>query len=243
MKRLPWFLAATTFLLGAGLVRADVINFSGLSTDNFSNPPEAPIPNGYAGFNWTNFSSLNTKNDPNATPSGYSFANTDSASPSVGFNLFGKPASISSATAFSFYGAFFTGAWRDGLKIEVSGYRDGERVYQKQFKVDSTGPTFEAFDFLNIDTLDFSTTSTADGGIHNGKPHGYVPGAPNSHPPGTQFAIDDLIFIPGASPDGGGILEGGPVGPNSAPEPAGLVLFGVGGVAVGLAAWRRLLAG
>ena len=150
------------FARRGGLVRADVINFSGLSTDNFSNPAEAPIPNGYAGFNWNNFSSLNTHNDPTATPSGYSFADTDSASPSVAFNLFGQPASISAATAFSFYGAFFTAAWRDGLKIDVTGYRDNQLVYEKKFTVDSTGPTFEAFDFLNIDTLDFSTTFTGE---------------------------------------------------------------------------------
>ena len=106
-----------------------MINFAGLSTDNFHNPPEAPIPNGYAGFHWNNFSSLNTQNDPNATPSGYSHANTDSASPGVAFNLFGNPASISSTTAFSFYGAFFTAAWKDGLYIEVKGYRDGVLLY------------------------------------------------------------------------------------------------------------------
>ena len=199
-------LADGALLLAAApaLVRADVINFSGLSTDNFQNNPEAPIPNGYAGFNWSNFSSLNTLNDPNATPSGYSFANTDSASPSVGFNLFGNPASISRATDFSFYGAFFTAAWRDGLQIDVTGYRDGQLVYQKMFTVNSTGPTFEAFDFLNIDTLDFSSSGGTD--------HHWVPGAPQSHPPGTQFAIDDLIFIPsasGVSPDGGGLVAGG----------------------------------
>ena len=191
MKRLPWFL--TTFLFVAGpAVRADVINFSGLSTDNFHNPPQAPIPNGYGGFNWSNFSSLNTLNDPNATPSGFSHADTDGASPDVAFNRRGKPASLSRTTDFSFYGAFFTAAWRDGLHIEVEGFRDGKLVDVKKFTVNSTGPTFESFDFQNIDKLEFKSWG--------GTVHGWVPGKPLSHRPRHQFAIDDLIYVPAATP-------------------------------------------
>ena len=240
MRRFAKPLAALLLAAAPALVRADVINFSGLSTNNVHNPAEAPIPDGYAGFNWANFSSLNPSNDPTATPSGYSHADTDSASPSVGFNLFGRPASISSATDFSFYGAFFTAAWRDGMKVEVSGYNGGQLLYDKKFTINSTAPTFAAFDFEDIDKLTFSTTFGPDQGLHNGTAHGYVPGAPHSHPPGTQFAIDDLIFIRGGSgisPDGGGVLAGAPT--HSAPEPAGLLLFAVGGAAVGVAAWGR----
>lgn len=236
MKRRSLFLTACLLLAGPALARADVINFSGLSTDNPitpSNPPEAVIPNGYAGFNWSNFSSLNTQNDPNATPSGYSHANTDSASASVAFNLYGKPASISRATPFSFYGAFFTAAWKDDLHVDVKGYRNGQLLYDKHFTVDSTGPTFEAFDFLNVDTLDFKSYAGHDTTVH-----GWVPGKPRSHPPGNQFALDDLVYIPaagGASLDA--FVQGGLASP--APEPAGFVLFAVGAAAAGVFAWRR----
>jgi hypothetical protein len=147
------------------------------------------------------------------------FANTDSASPNVAFNLFGQPASITSPTPFSFFAAFFTAAWRDNLLIDVKGYRNGVLLYDKSFTVNSTGPTFETFSFPGIDKLTFTSSG--------GTVHGYVPLKPASHPPLTQFAMDDLAF----TRDG------------FTPEPSALVLFGSGLVLAGLSRRRRRVAG
>src|SRR5947209_7536003 len=100
MKHLTWCLGMLTVLFGIATssARADVINFVGL------HGVEAPLPKGYAGFTWKNFSSLNTQTDVNVMPSGYQFADVDSASPFVAFNPSGDPASLSRAKAFSFIG-------------------------------------------------------------------------------------------------------------------------------------------
>src|SRR5262245_36040971 len=96
MKWVIGCLAVLGGLLGPGpsSVRGDVINFAGLQG------VEGPIPNGYGGLDWSNFSFLNTQTDVNVMPSGYQFANIDSTSPNVAFNLFGNPASITSPTPF-----------------------------------------------------------------------------------------------------------------------------------------------
>jgi hypothetical protein len=237
MMHLKWRLVLTAglFVLGPPLVRADLINFAGLTAKS----PEAIIPNGYDGFTWNNFNALNTKTDANVLPSGYGHADTDSHSPNVAFNVYGQPASMTRKHPFSFYGGFFTGAWRDDLTIDVSGYRDGVLLYDKQFQVNSTAYTFESFDFTGIDELDFSST----GGIV----HGYVPGKPLSHPPLTQFAMDDLLYVrdPGAAtPDDAGLgagpfVQGGPALAGPAPEPAGFVLCGLGASVGCLGAWLR----
>ncbi len=226
-------LAVGLFVLGPTLARADLINFAGLT----SKSPEAIIPNGYDGFTWSNFNALNTKTDVNVLPSGYGHADTDSHSPNVAFNVFGQPASITRNAPFSFYGGFFTAAWRDDLSIDVSGYRNGVLLYDKQFQVNSSAYTFESFDFTGIDTLDFSSSG--------GTVHGYVPGKPLSHPPLTQFAMDDLIFVreSGAEIQGdagvgaGPLGQGGPALASPAPEPAGFVLFGLGAVVGCLSGW------
>jgi hypothetical protein len=228
MKQLHWRWAILIgfFAFGPSIAHADLINFAGLTT----NSPEAVIPDGYAGFTWNHFKALNTQTDSNVLPSGYANAAVDSASPNVAFNLFGEPASMSRAAPFSFFGAFFTAAWRDGLHIDVSGYRNGVLLYDKQFQVDSTAFSFEFFDFHGIDELDFSSS----GGIV----HGYVPGKPLSHPPLTQFAVDDLIFVSDGSQGVGGNTGAN----NSAPEPAGFVLCAFGATIGCAGAWLRRVA-
>jgi hypothetical protein len=219
-------LTLALFAFGPAVAHADLINFAGLTTTS----PEAPIPNGYAGFTWNNLNALNTQTDANVLPSGYARADVDSQSPNVAFNVFGQPASMTSSTPFSFYGAFFTAAWRDNLKVDVSGYRDGVLLYDKKFRIDSTGYSFESFDFEGIDTLDFSSSG--------GKVHGYVPGKPLSHPPLTQFAMDDLVFVPGGvGPDSGPSGQGVPAPVGPAPEPAGALLGGFGAIMTCLGAW------
>ncbi len=227
MKHLSWRVAIAVGLFGPAVARADVINFAGLTS---ATSAEAPIPNGYGGFNWNNFSALNTQTDANVLPSGYGHADVDSQSPNIAFNLFGQPASMTNSTPFSFFGGFFTAAWRDGLTINVDGYRNGVLLYDKSFQVNSTGYSFEAFDFEGIDELDFSSLG--------GTVHGYVPGKPLSHPPLTQFAMDDLLFVSaGSAPNSGPLLIGSPTFNSPAPEPAGVLLGAFGGAAACLGAW------
>src|SRR5580700_1378124 len=71
-----------------------------------------PIPNGYAGFQWSNFDYLDSRT---AGPSG--FQNGVVSPYNVAFNQGGAAAGFSSATPFNFDSAYLTGAWNDGLQV------------------------------------------------------------------------------------------------------------------------------
>ncbi len=220
MKQLTGCVALLVGLLGveAPAARADFINFSSPLIQGV----EAPIPNGYAGFTWNNFSALNTQTDVTVMPSGYKPANTDSASPYVAFNLYGDPASLSRSTPFAFVGGFFTAAWRDGLQVEAKGLRNGTVLYDTTFVLSATQPTFELLNYQGIDTLQFTSSG--------GTPHGYAPPGLDHHPPLTQFAMDDLLFT----------AEDQVLSINSvvaAPEPSSFLLLALGATII--AGWQR----
>ena len=158
--------------------QAYVLTFDDIS--DFSED-SLPIPDGYGGFNWEDFYYINA---PAVVPdSGYdnglvsgdyvAFASTYE-NPGTGRIL---------GDLFTFNGAYLTGAWRDGLNVKVDGYLNDVLLYSTTVVVDTTGPTWFDFDYVDIDALDFS----AYGGTQN-------PNYPFQE--GTHFAIDNFTYIP-----------------------------------------------
>ena len=137
----------------------------------------APIPNGYNGLNWNNFWDLNGDTYP-LNPSGYQ-AGTVSHS-NVAFNAFASPASFSSNTAFNFNSVYLTGAWNDGLNIEVQGFNGVNLIYDQNVTVNSTSPTLFNFNYLNVTEVNFIPLSSED-----------------------WFAMDNLTINGQGVPDGG----------------------------------------
>lgn len=136
-----------------------------------------PIPNGYGNLNWNNFYYLDGVNYP-SNPSGYQ--NGVVSPNNVAFNAFGGPATIYTSHFNPFYVAsgYITGAWNDGLLIDITGSYLGNPVISGSFTVDTSGPTyFYATGIAWVDTLVF----TSSGGTN----HGY-------NGSGTQFALDNL---------------------------------------------------
>ena len=138
-----------------------------------------PIPDGYGGFNWEDFYYMNV---PEQWPdSGYNNGLVSGdyvAFPSTYENpgtgrILGE--------LFTFNGAYLTGAWRDGLNIQVDGYLDDVHIYSTTVVVDTSGPTWFDFDYVGIDELAFS----ASGGI---------PSENYTYQVGTHFAIDNFTF-------------------------------------------------
>ncbi len=119
----------------------------------------------------------------------------------VAFNLGGNPASVQSKSGidFLFNGAYFTGAWNDGLHIDVIGSRDGVDVYQTSLLVDTLAASWFEFDWL-VDTLNFTSYG---GTYHVGSGGG-----------GTQFAMDNFTYNEAHTA--------------TVPEPAPLALLGLG---------------
>ena len=174
--------AALALLFCAGLPpssSADVLTFEGLAD-------VSPIPNGYGGLNWDNFSVLDAAVYPN---SGYAHG-TVSAS-MVAFNSFANPASVSAPSGtFTFHGAYLTGAWNNGLNIQVEGLVSGLPILTRTVVVDTIRPRWFTFDYANVESVRFTTFGGTDAGLDGS---------------GTHLAMDDFKFNC-AGPDGDGDL-------------------------------------
>lgn len=148
---------------------AQTITFDDISVSNFES-----ISNGYAGFNWDNFGVENSTSNPGT---GYDYGTVSGTN--VAFNMWGETSAFSSQSSpFTFNSAYFTGAWNDGLSIQVDAFLAGALVNTMTFVVNSTGPTLEIFNWSNIDRLTFTSsggTSAQYGGV------------------GPHFAMDDMV--------------------------------------------------
>jgi hypothetical protein len=170
-----------TLLVGIG-VTFSAATANTLSFDDLAGAG-GRIPNGYGGLQWSS-----TFWYGNGSSIGGGFIPGTTSGSKAAFNQRGNPASISLGTGFDFESAEFTGAWRDGLQVSISGLRGNAVIYSTVFTVSATQPTLETFDWNNVTEVDFS----ASGGRQHA---GYTQGA------GVVFVMDDLNI---KISDGGG---------------------------------------
>ena len=178
MSKLLKYLCITPFFVVA--IPAFAIN---ITFDDLDGSGNQLVPNGYHGFNWTNFYTYDAVNDPaHLNPSGYQFA---AVSPNnVAFLGFGNPAFVSN-TLFNLGSAYLTAIWRDNLQIQVIGSLSGVPIYDNIYTLSATGHTLLNFNYHGIDSVEFSIFS---GGTHH---QGY------DAFDGAQVAFDNLtISVP-----------------------------------------------
>jgi hypothetical protein len=175
LGKLLKYLCITPFFVVA--IPAFAIN---ITFDDLDGSGNNLVPNGYKGFNWTNFYTYDAVNDPaHLNPSGYQFA---AVSPNnVAFLGFGNPAFVSN-TLFNLGSAYLTSIWRDNLQIEVIGSLSGVPIYDNIYTLSATGHTLLNFNYHGIDSVEFSIF---DGGTHH---QGYEAFD------GTQVAFDNLTL-------------------------------------------------
>lgn len=136
------------------------------------------FPRGYLGLNWSPLWYALPAERP-GTDSGY--YNGLVSGDQVGYNSGGINVEITGSD-FDFESGYFTAAWRDGLSLRVTGYDDGAQVGQEVFALDTSGPSFIAFDdaiFDSVDRVRFESFGGTDAGLAFS---------------GTQFVADDLTF-------------------------------------------------
>ena len=146
-------LALAVFPLAAS---AGVLTFDELAG------PYGPIPNGYGGFNWVNMWYL----DPSpAAYAGSGYQNGLVSGANVAYNPYTLDPMVVSSTAFTFNGAYLTGAWNDGLQVEVQGFVGTTMVYDTTVTASPTTgpPQFFTFDYIGVTELKFHSF----GGTHH----------------------------------------------------------------------------
>jgi hypothetical protein len=166
----------------------------------------------YGGFTYTNFAAIDGCNYSNALVQASGYCNGVVSPNNTIRNGFGDPASITSGMSFVFGGAWFTGAWNDGLMVTITGWNGGGQLYGDTFATSAYSPTFFLANWGGIDELRFSAAGGIDQGFGG---------------QGTHFVMDDVYFNRLAAPPGGDVV----------PEPATMTLLATG--LAGMAAARR----
>lgn len=172
----------------------------------------ASVPAGFAGFQWTNFYALN---GPAYFEQASGFARVANASSStmVGYNAFGNAAEFSSNSWFNLTSAWVAAAWRNDLLLNVFGYDiNGQQIASAQYTL-QLAPQQITLNFTGVSRVQFAASGGTNAGLLGD---------------GTHFAIDDLATntVP--------VVSRAVV-----PEPATVVLVGIGLAAFAVARRRR----
>lgn len=138
------------------------------------------IPNGYAGFDWSNFFVGNTS-VTSSSALGYAagvvsapnFAYNGNNAPHGMLGSFSDPSGT-----FTLTSGYFTSAWYD-QSVTVTGYLQGNPLDSSTFAITTGGPVLETFNWSGIDEISLNGSS------------------------GSQVVLDDLNVttpLPGALP-------------------------------------------
>jgi hypothetical protein len=196
-KSLAIALALSFGLLGRTAAQAEVITFDDLPQIEFADV----ISNGYQGFDWSWFGYIHQAALPNT-----GFEQGVVSGQYAAYNDFAATATTS-GSLFDFNGAFLTGAWNDGLNIEVTGSTNGLASYSKTVVVNSTQAQWFDFNFLGIDSLSFRSYGGERNPLLDGE--------------GEHFIVDNFTYNE-------------PVNSAQVSEPPALMLFGMGIFFLGL---------
>lgn len=164
----------------AGLATAGIAQAA--TTATFDELPTGTILTTYQGLQWSNFGLFNGKNEP--PQSGYLTGKV--SKDNVAFNLFGAPANVSiSSGTFSFLDAYLTGAWNDGLQLQLTGKNGATTLFSTTLTLNTVGPMHFVANWAGLTELDF----VSFGGTENPAliPYGN----------GVQIAMDNFTFNTG----------------------------------------------
>ncbi len=196
LKPIGIFLA---LLLTTAKLPADTINF-----DDIDASAGDVILGSYTNYNFTNFSAYTT------VPGFPGFNNGIVSGPNAAYSS--DSGSIRSATTFDFTGGSFGSGYYDGLTVTIQGLLGGVLYDSQTITVNTNGAQAFSFAFTGIDTLQFTTGTTA------ATTDPYYCGSVGC----SYFTLDDAVLTADINPP--------PPPPPTAvtPEPPSLVLLTLG---------------
>jgi len=207
MKRIVGALALIS-VLGVAKAEALVITFD----DRPQSCGTLIGPGNYQGFNWDNIATLSADFcGGDLIGSGYDTGTISEEN--VAFNWNAELA-IAQDGNFLYGGAYYAGAWRDGLELTIEGLLGVNVLFSQTIIVNTNAPTLHAVSWNGINRLRWSST----GGVED----------PTLDGSGAHFVMDNLHIDQLAAP---------PVA--AVPEPASLFLAGSGVVFLVNRARRR----
>ena len=145
-------------MLAACLCLTGMVNISGATVLTFDDltpcsTGDCGVIGSYGGLTWdSNFRYVNTLG---FTPSGY--VNGTVSGNYVAYNSGGRVASVGD-TSFDFNGAYLTGAWNNGLNIQVIGLKSGSVLYNSTVFASAYAPTWFQFNYVGVDELIFRSS-------------------------------------------------------------------------------------
>lgn len=152
------FCAPPSSTLPATTLTFDDLVFTPNATNN---PSVNNVPNGYGGLNWTSFQffhpvSCAVAPSQSGCPANFGLQNGLISSPNDVFSV-GGAGNISSSTPFDVVSGYFTGVWRDGVQVTVTGVNGpANTTCTVTFSVNTTGPTFEVLNVNDVTTVTLS---------------------------------------------------------------------------------------
>lgn len=161
MYRLSAATALVAGLLAGASAHAATQPVTLVNFDDFTTQFAAPITNGYGGLDWYNFDAIKASE---ALPIGfqngfvssdYVATNPDTATPCP-IQVGGPTPACSvfySGHQFTLRDAYFAGAARDGLNIQLYAFRGASVIDSRSITVDTLGPTYEKFNWSGINAV------------------------------------------------------------------------------------------
>ena len=142
---------AVTMLCAAMAAHASVLTFDELAVTG----PNTAVPNGYGGFNWNNMWVTNGDDYP-----GSSYSAGAVSGRNVAYNGYSELATVelSSTDKFDLTSAYFTSAWENDNILTVKGFSNGSMLYSSTHTINTSGPLFIEFNYLDVDSVWFTTT-------------------------------------------------------------------------------------
>ncbi|MBB96293.1 MAG: hypothetical protein CML68_17080 [Rhodobacteraceae bacterium] len=169
-------------LRDSDIVFADLSDAPSITFEDLSAPDATTgaLPDDYAGFGWDGFHFVALDETPAAETGGMTATSGDT----VIANTPGRMAALSRDTAFDLESLSLSAAWRDGLQVTVSGYRDGTYLGYEVFSAPHGSARTVYLDDGIFDEVTY-VLFTATGGSA-------MPGIPDN---GPQYALDDLVIL------------------------------------------------